>query len=320
MTITTLIIAIASGVFVATVVFAVASMFRSPVDTAMHDRLDILAGGKSQNGVDDSSVLTRPLDDMPTAFEDFVSNFFNVRRWLDQAGIDWSTQKFVGTCAIAAAVGLAIAVAINIHFSLYAVLPLIFVSGPFLWVAMARKKRMKLFEKQLPEALDMIGRALKAGHSLGSGFQLVSKEIPEPLGVEFGRVYEEQNLGIAMEDSLMNVCGRVPSLDLRFFATAVILQRTTGGDLAEILEKISMLIRERFKIWGQIQALTGEGRLSGIVLLALPPVLFGAMMFLNREYIMLLVNTEMGNQMLLGAGLMQLVGAIVIKKIINIKV
>ena len=123
-----------------------------------------------------------------------------------------------------------------------------------------------------------------------------------------------------MEDSLQNVCERVPSLDLRFFATAVILQRTTGGDLAEILEKISHVIRERFKIFGQIQALTGEGRLSGTVLLAMPPVLMVVMMYLNYDYIMLLFNTDIGNKMLLGAGVMQLIGALVIKKIINIKV
>lgn len=109
-------------------------------------------------------------------------------------------------------------------------------------------------------------------------------------------------------------------MDLRFFATAVILQRTTGGDLAEILEKISHVIRERFKIFGQIQALTGEGRLSGTVLLAMPPVLMVVMMYLNYDYIMLLFNTDIGNKMLLGAGVMQLIGALVIKKIINIKV
>ena len=149
---------------------------------------------------------------------------------------------------------------------------------------------------------------------------MVSGEIPEPLGIEFGRVYEEQNLGIGLEESLRSMCDRVPSLDLRFFSTAVILQRTTGGDLAEILEKISSLIRERFKIHGAIQALTGEGRLSGAVLLAMPPVLMVVMMFLNYDYVMLLFNTEIGNKMLMVAGLMQVVGAVVIKKIINIKV
>lgn len=317
---TILIVAIASGIFVTALVLAVASVFRSPADTAMHDRLDVLAGGKSQTTTDDSSVLSRPLDDMPTAFEEFVMNFFNVRRWLDQSGLDWSTQKFVGICAVLGAVGVLIAAVVRIHYSLFFVLPPVLALLPYMFVIMKTRRRMKLFEKQLPEALDMIGRALRAGHSLGSGFQLASSDIPEPLGTEFGRVYEEQNLGIALEDSLRNMCERVPSLDLRFFATAVILQRTTGGDLAEILEKISHLIRERFKIWGAIQALTGEGRLSGIVLLALPPVLFLTLMVINRPYVMLLVTNEMGNQMLIGALIMQLLGAIVIKKIINIKV
>ena len=165
-----------------------------------------------------------------------------------------------------------------------------------------------------------MSRALRAGHSLGAGFQLVCNEVPDPLGVEFGRVYEEQNLGVALEQALDNMCERVPNLDLRFFATAVILQRQTGGDLAEILDKIGHLIRERFKIWGQIQALTGEGRLSGIVLLALPPVLMVVMWRLNPEYIMMLFTDPMGKQMLAVAAGLQIVGALVIKKIVNIKV
>ena len=317
---TILIAALAGGIAVAAVVLAVASVFRNPADSAMHDRLDMLAGKKNQGAVDDTSVLSRPLDDMPNAIEDFVSNFFNVRKMLDQADIEMTTQKFVGICGGLALVGVAIAVVTRIHFALYLILPPLLATLPFVWVMFKRKKRLKMFTKQLPEALDMIGRALRAGHSLGAGFQMASAEIPDPLGTEFGRVYEEQNLGIALEDSLESLCKRIPSLDLRFFATAVILQRTTGGDLAEILEKISHIIRERFKIFGQIQALTGEGRLSGTVLLAMPPVLMIVMMILNYEYVMLLFNTDIGNKMLLVAGLMQLVGAIVIKKIINIKV
>ena len=279
-----------------------------------------MLAGKKTSSVDDTSVLSRPLDDMPNAMELFVSNFFNVRRLLEQAHIEMSTEKFIGMCAACGLVGLAIAFASGIHWALYFVLPAVLFPLPFVWVALKRKWRMQKFTKQLPEALDMIGRALRAGHSLGAGFQMVASEIPEPLGMEFGRVYEEQNLGIALEDSLQNMCERVPSLDIRFFATAVILQRTTGGDLAEILEKLSHIIRERFKIWGQIQALTGEGRLSGIVLLAMPPTLFVTMMYLNYEYVMLLINTDIGNKMLAVACFMQFLGAVVIKKIINIKV
>jgi tight adherence protein B len=142
----------------------------------------------------------------------------------------------------------------------------------------------------------------------------------DPVAKEFQRVFEEQNLGIPLETALDNLTERIPNLDLRFFATAVILQRQTGGDLAEILDKIGYLIRERFKIWGQVQALTGEGRLSGIVLLALPPVLFLAVYRLNPDYVMPLFTDPMGRKMLAGGIVMQLIGAIVIKKIINIKV
>ena len=142
----------------------------------------------------------------------------------------------------------------------------------------------------------------------------------DPIGTEFGRVYEEQNLGIPLEQAIEDLSDRIPNLDLRFFATAVILQRQTGGDLAEILDKIGQLVRERFKIWGAIQALTGEGRLSGIVLLGLPPALFIVIYRLNAEYIQVLFRDPLGKQMLAVAVFMQIVGALVIRKIVNIKV
>jgi tight adherence protein B len=141
-----------------------------------------------------------------------------------------------------------------------------------------------------------------------------------PIASEFERCYEAQNLGVPLEEAIEEMTNRVPNLDLRFFATAVILQRQTGGDLAEILDKIGHLVRERFVIWGQIQALTGEGRLSGIVLLALPPALFVVMWYLNPGYSMVLFTDPMGHQMLAGAIIMQIIGALVIRKIVNIKV
>jgi len=149
---------------------------------------------------------------------------------------------------------------------------------------------------------------------------LVSTEMADPIGREFSRVFEEQNLGVPLEKALESMCDRVPNVDLRFFATAVILQRQTGGDLAEILDKIGSLIRERFKLHGMIQALTGEGRLSGIVLLALPPGLFVVLLRLNPDYVMMLFEDPFGQKMLAGAIVMQLLGALVIKKIINIRV
>ncbi len=141
-----------------------------------------------------------------------------------------------------------------------------------------------------------------------------------PIGKEFNRVFEEQNLGIPMEESLGSLGARIPNLDLKFFITAILLQRQTGGDLAEILDKIGSLIRDRFRIWGQVQALTGEGRLSGVVLLALPLVLFVTVYHLNPHYVSLLFTDPMGKKMLTFAVIMQIVGALVIKKIVNIKV
>ena len=191
---------------------------------------------------------------------------------------------------------------------------------PLGWVLYRRRQRLKLFAAQLPDALEMLARALRAGQSLGFGFNMVATEMGAPIGKEFNRVFEEQNLGIPMEESLASLSQRIPNLDLKFFITAVLLQRQTGGDLAEILDKIGSLIRDRFRIWGQVQALTGEGRLSGVVLLALPLVLFVTVYQLNPKYVELLFTDPMGKKMLTFAVIMQIVGALVIRKIVNIKV
>jgi tight adherence protein B len=191
---------------------------------------------------------------------------------------------------------------------------------PIMWLLFRRKRRLKKFASQLPEALELIARALRAGHSLASGFNLVAQEMSDPIGGEFRRTFEEQNLGKALDETLNDFTKRVPNLDLKFFATAIILQRQTGGDLAEILDKIGNLVRERFKIWGQVQALTGEGRLSGVVLLALPPALFAVVYKMNPDYLMLLFTDPLGKKMLAGGIITQLLGALMIRKIVNIRV
>ncbi len=142
----------------------------------------------------------------------------------------------------------------------------------------------------------------------------------EPLAREFGRAFEEQNLGIPLDEAIEEMSERIPNMDLRFFATAVILQRQTGGDLAEILDKIGHLVRERLQILGQIQALTGEGRMSGAVLLSLPPVLFVVMLKLNYDYVIMLFTDDIGRKLLCLGLVTQIIGAMVIKKIITIKV
>ena len=319
---TVTLIAIAGGIAVAALIAGVAFMIRSPEAESVEDRLDTLAGlaRKPHQSVDDASVLAGPLDDVPGKVEAILARFLNLRLLMEQADIEMSAAKFLAICAGLAGVGAAIIFVSGLSMTL---IP--FVSGglavlPLMWVLWARKRRQKTFGAQLPDALELMARGLRAGHSLAAGFQLVGEEMSDPIGAEFTRVFEEQNLGVPLEEAMETMTDRVPNLDLKFFATAVVLQRTTGGDLAEILDKIGHLIRERFKIYGQIQALTGEGRLSGVVLLALPPVLFLVMMRLNYDYCMILFEDPMGKQMLFFAIILQVVGALVIKKIVNIKV
>jgi len=173
---------------------------------------------------------------------------------------------------------------------------------------------------QMPDALELVARALRAGHGLASGLSLAAEEMPPPIADEFGRVFEEQNLGIPIEMSLRGMAERVPSMDVRFFVIAVVIQRATGGDLAEVLDKIGRLIRQRFELAGHVRSLTAEGRLSGIVLLALPPALLAFLCVSNYEYISVLFTTPTGTKMLAVTAVLQLVGALMIKKIVAIKV
>ena len=319
-----IIVIIAAFIGVTALVGGVAVVFRGESHRLVEDRLDALTSTRKvepKGGSKEASLLAHPLDgDAPTVLEVFVSRFGNLRRLLEQADVSMQPAKFI-LCSIVMSIASA-AVALFCGLSSVFVPVMAIAAGlvPLLLVIFKRKRRLNSFAKFLPDALELIARALRAGHSLAAGFKLVADEMSDPIGTEFGRVYEEQNLGIPLEQAIEDLSDRIPNLDLRFFATAVILQRQTGGDLAEILDKIGQLVRERFKIWGAIQALTGEGRLSGIVLLGLPPALFIVIYRLNAEYIQVLFRDPLGKQMLAVAVFMQIVGALVIRKIVNIKV
>ena len=308
-------------VAVAALVFGVALMMRGNDNQAVADRLNVLTSKKAVAGEkQDTSVLNHPLDDVPSFAEQFVSRFLNLRTYLDQGAVSLSPSKFLMICGGLALVGGILPIVVGIHFLAAPFTAAMLGSLPFGWAWWKRRSRLRKFGEQLPDALELVARALRAGHSLAAGFHLVGDEMASPIGDEFTRVYEEQNLGIPLEEALEEMTERVPNLDLRFFATAVIIQRQSGGDLAEILDKIGHLVRERFKIWGQVQALTGEGRLSGIVLLALPPVLFITMYRLNPGYVLMLFEDPLGKQMLAAALVLQAIGALVIRKIVNIRV
>lgn len=318
-----LIIAASAGLCVAAVVGLVATMVRGDEASVAEDRLSTLTAmgrGDLVGKGGDVLLLRNSAEGTMNFLEDWMARTFNMKVALEQADIKLPLGKFGLMCVGLAGTGAAACLFAPMP---YLTAPLVggtLFFSPFLWVVMKRKERINKFNAQLPEALEMLSRSLRAGHSLGAGFGLISDEMQDPLAREFGRCYDEQNLGVSLEQSLEAMALRIPNLDLRFFATAVILQRQTGGDLAESLEKIGRLVRARYRLAGQIQALTGEGRLSGIVLLALPPGLFTVMLVLNKEYVMKLFTDPMGQWMLGGAIVMQLLGALVIKKIIDIKV
>jgi tight adherence protein B len=319
-----LLIGILAFVGVATLVGGIALLFMAPPASRLEDRLDVLTGtgasAAKDNLLKDNSVLSRPLDDAPTMFAQWFERFGNFDLVFEQADTTLTISKLAVFSAVLAVGGAAVVLAMKAPAAMVPVGAIAAGSLPILWIWWRRKRRLNLFNTQLPDALEMLARALRAGQSLSFGFNAVATEMPAPIGKEFGRIFDEQNLGVAMDDSLRAMCERVPNLDLRFFVTAVILQRQTGGDLSEILDKIGSLIRSRFKILGQVKALTGEGRLSGVVLMAMPLVLFVIVYNLNPAYVSQLFTDPAGKKMLAVAVFMQILGAIVIKKIVEIKV
>ncbi len=321
-----LVISIAVFIGVSALIVGIAFVMRGDKEQEVEERLSVLTGGKkkkSRSAADAAQyaeLLASMREDGSSAIERMISRYMNLQLLFEQADVALPVPQFLIICAILAGVGIVLPAAAGMNVLFAPVVGTFLAILPIIWLLMRRKRRLRKFAAQLPEALELIARALRAGHSLAAGMNLVAHEMSPPINVEFSRTFEEQNLGIPMEEALESLTKRVPNLDLKFFATAIVLQRQTGGDLAEILDKIGHLVRERFQIWGQVQALTGEGRLSGIVLLALPPALFAVVYRMNPDYLMLLFTDDMGKKMLVGGVVMQLLGALAIRKIVNIRV
>jgi tight adherence protein B len=244
----------------------------------------------------------------------------NIQRTFSQAGVDWSASRFlVNTCSVGMLVAVLLAIS-NTSVIIAVGLGILVPVAPLMFMAFKSRARKKKLNYQLPDVFDLLCQALRAGHSLASGIQLIGQQLPDPVGIEFRRCFHEQNLGVKLEEALRNMADRVDVLDLSFFVTAVAVQRQTGGDLAEILDKISNVIRDRIKILGQVKSLTAEGRLSGWVLSALPVFVFFVAKALNPEYIDILLHEPDGQAMLRAAIVMQIMGMLMIKKIVNIKI
>ncbi len=316
-----ILIAVAAFVAVAALAAAVLFWFSGNERTAAEGRLEVLTGQKrSDAGLSGGDLVREGFSGLSGAFGKFTERFGDLALFLEQADSPLNVRSLMVAMLGSAAAGVVFGV---IGRAPGPLLPLIAVCAGMLpvgWIWWRRRGRFKAFAKQLPDALELVGRALRSGHSLQSGLHVVVEEMPAPIAIEFGRAYEEQNLGIPIEQALKNILKRMPNMDLKFFVTAVAIQRQAGGDLAEILDKISYIIRERFKIMGQVQALTGEGRISGVVLMGLPIALFVAVYYINPKYVMLLFSEPDGRKMIAAAAVLQVLGAVVIKKIVAIKI
>jgi tight adherence protein B len=305
-----------------TVVIAVcAFVFRDQAPQTA-TRLDLLVGKRSRHSEQQADILRKSAfeGDKKSLLEALTPKFLSPQKMFEQADCHIKPSTLFGIGLLLAAVGATGTVLAQLPLLLLPVNASVMFTLPFIWLYFKRAKRLKKFAAQLPDALELVARALRSGQSLAAAMHVVGEEMPEPVSAEFGRVFEEQNLGIPIEDSLKNMCERVPNMDLRFFVTSVGIQRQTGGDLAEILDKIGYVIRERFRILGQVKALTGEGRLSGVVLIALPFGLFGFMLNMKPDYVEALWKTDLGKKMSAFAIVAQILGALVIRKIVNIKV
>jgi tight adherence protein B len=190
---------------------------------------------------------------------------------------------------------------------------------PYLVVRFYRTKRLSSFEEQFPEAIDLLARALRAGHAFPTGLQMVSDEIPEPVGGEFKLMYDRQNFGMPLNEALKGMAERIPILDAKFFATAVLTQRETGGNLSEVLDNLSVVIRDRFKVKRQVRVLTAHGRITGWILAALPPSLALILSIVSPEHMKTMITDPLGIQMLAVGGTMQVIGTLVIRKLVNIR-
>jgi tight adherence protein B len=285
-------------------------------------RLDLLVGKRSREDDKSQDILRKQAfeGDKNNFLEMITPKFLSPEKLFEQADCHIKPSTLFGIGLLLGVLGATFGVLAKVPIYLAPFNALVMFSLPWIWLWFKRRRRLNKFAAQLSDALELVARALRAGHSLGAGMHVVAEEMPSPIADEFGRVFEEQNLGIPIEDAMRSLCERVPNLDLRFFVTSVAIQRQTGGDLAEILDKIGYVIRERFRILGQVKALTGEGRLSGVVLIALPFALFAFMLNTKPDYVEALWTTDLGKKMSIAAIVAQILGALVIRKIVNIKV
>jgi len=238
---------------------------------------------------------------------------------IDQAGSKTTVAKLLLICgcvALAVFVGVMLLVAMPL-----AAIPAAAAAAfaPIGILRFQRTRRLRRFEEQFPEALDLLARALRAGHSFSTAIEMVAEEMPAPIGPEFKLLYDQQNYGLAMPDAMRLLAERIPILDSRFFVTAVLIQRESGGNLSEVLDNLAKVMRDRFRVKRQMRVISAHGRITGWVLAGLPPVLGVALMTINPEHRTTMFNDPLGHQMMFGGVALQVIGTLIIRKIVNVE-
>jgi tight adherence protein B len=295
---------------------------KGPEATRVARRLQMMSAGADLDAKQASIVKERFLAGSP-ALQRLLAAVPRVHaldRLLHQSGKSWTVAQFIGISAGAFVACFLAAGAMAVPFLIKLGLACAVATVPYTMVLRAKAKRLVRFEQQLPDALDLMGRALRAGHAFPTALKMVGDEMTDPLAAEFRNVFDEVNFGVSMPNALMNLAARVPSTDLRYFVIAVLIQRETGGNLSELLANISAIIRARMKLMGQIRVFSAEGRMSAWVLSLLP---FGAAAMIqltNPKFLHILYTDPGGQKMLMVAGVMMAMGVVVMRKIIRIRV
>jgi|SRR5579859_2779142 len=283
------------------------------------------ASGEKGIEVSISNLLMEPSEDARSFMERFIEGLDVAQKLqvqMMQAGLDWTPMKFLILSLIFSFIGGLI----GLRFPIigYGITSVVFglalATLPYFYVRRTRTKRLAKLEEQFPEALEFLARSMRAGHAFTISLEMLGEELPEPLGQEFRTLFNEQNLGAALEVALTNLANRVPLLDMRFFASSVLLQKQTGGNLAEILTRLAEVIRERFRLKGQVKAASAHGRLTATILMLMPIFTMFALLVVSPGYLQGMAKDSDGRYLIAFAILGQLLGNYFIRRIINIKV
>jgi tight adherence protein B len=317
--------ALAVLVIVALVTFSVAWLFdrRNSRARIIKDRL--AAERKApERGPDEELALLRDeqLSHIP-ALDTLLrrsTRVSDLQKMLAQGDISLRVSNFLGISALAGVVATILAYVLSKRVEVAWIALLVGFVLPYSYASIRRNKRFEKFEELFPEAIDTLARAVRAGHAFTTALEMITAEVSEPVAGEFRQLFEEQKFGMPVRDALLNLTDRMPLVDVKFFVTAVMLQRETGGNLAEILDNLSYVIRERFKIQRQVRVYTAQGRLTMALLMGMPPIIVTAMLLLNPSFIRPLFSDPIGHFLLVAGITLQTIGYFVIRKIIRIQV